>query len=90
MPLFGPFWETPRTPSEFWPQRLQNFRILIRPFLGDAAEHSAPVGNTAAGKGKDYFEFEISDVPMPGDLEGKKQLSYNKKYHQELFIYYKT
>jgi hypothetical protein len=29
----------------------------------------------AAGKGKDY-ELEISDVLMPGDLEGKKQLSF--------------
>jgi hypothetical protein len=61
--------------SEFWPQILQKFRILIRPFLCDAAELSAPVGNTDAGKGKDY-ELEISDVLMPGDLEGKKQLSF--------------
>jgi hypothetical protein len=42
--------------------------------LGDAAELSVQVGNNAAGKGKDY-ELEISDVLMPGDLEGKKQLS---------------
>ncbi len=55
---------------------ISHFSPALLAFLGDAAELSAPVGNTAAGKGKDYFEFEISDVPMPGDLEGKKQLSF--------------
>jgi hypothetical protein len=51
-----------------------HFSPALFAFLGDAAELSVPVGNTAAGKGKDY-ELEISDVLMPEDLEGKKQLS---------------